>query len=737
LIVELRSVQVLAFLVLVLALALSASPAASADRIVYVSSGFPTSSNAVSALRIGADGKLTELEGSPFGTGSSECILLCFPNGIAITPNARNVYTANASANTVSGFNVGANGTLTLIPGSPFSTAPFPAGNTPFAVAPSPNGFFLYVANHFGHTIGVWVIDPLGVLGQVSGSPFPIPKAGHLGATMDQMGPFPVIAAPNDIHIYVPNENTDAVTAYLVAAGGFLVPSQTIETGNNPLGGAITPDGKFLYVSNPEATGDFAEGAISAYAVGAFGTLTAVPGSPFDIAPGNHPLGMAISPDGRFLFVATRMTNDVTVFAIAADGTLSQVLDSPFPTGGLNGRALALTPDGSRLYVSNTDSNDVSGFDVAEDGTLKLIDGSPFPIGVKNPYLESIAITPNQPPMASFTAQTQPSGFAISFDGSSSDDTDGSVARFDWDFGDGSVLTEGGPTPQHTYALPGTYTVTLTVTDNEGCSIERIFTGKATLCNGSPVARTSQEVFVASIADLSVTKTDSPDPVTVGDRLTYTVTITNNGPSDATGVTFTDLLPHQDPEDVTFISATPSQGTCSQAGGTVTCDIGNLGSSNSATPVGPATVKIVVRPPAAGAITNIANVISNEIDPDNTNNNDTENTTVNPPPPPRVTCGGHTATIVGTEGNNTLTGTNGPDVIHGLGGNDTIRGLGGNDIICGGRGNDRLLGQSGNDRLFGEHGNDSLNGGRGSDTCNGGPGKDTAVNCERLINVRP
>jgi hypothetical protein len=43
---------------------------------------------------------------------------------------------------------------------------------------------------------------------------------------------------------------------------------------------------------------------------------------------------------------------------------------------------------------------------------------------------------------------------------------------------------------------PASYTVTLTLADNEGCSIERIFTGKAMLCNGSPGARTSQQVVI-------------------------------------------------------------------------------------------------------------------------------------------------------------------------------------------------------------------------------------------------
>src|SRR5207253_11485919 len=89
-------------------------------------------------------------------------------------------------------------------------------------------------------------------------------------------------------------------------------------------------------------------------------------------------------------------------------------------------------------------------------------------------------------------------------------------------------------------------------------------------------------------ADLSLTKTDSPDPVPAGQLLTYTLTAQNAGPSSATGVQVTDNLP----AGVTFDSATPSQGTCSQASGTVTCALGTLTSG------GNATVALKVRPQA-------------------------------------------------------------------------------------------------------------------------------------------
>ena len=74
---------------------------------------------------------------------------------------------------------------------------------------------------------------------------------------------------------------------------------------------------------------------------------------------------------------------------------------------------------------------------------------------------------PNQPPTAAFTSSAN--GFTASFDGSGSSDPDGSVASYSWDFGDGSSAGSGA-TPQHTYAAPGTYQVTLTVTDNQGAT---------------------------------------------------------------------------------------------------------------------------------------------------------------------------------------------------------------------------------------------------------------------------
>src|SRR4029077_8451558 len=97
-----------------------------------------------------------------------------------------------------------------------------------------------------------------------------------------------------------------------------------------------------------------------------------------------------------------------------------------------------------------------------------------------------------------------------------------------------------------------------------------------------------------SVSDLSLTKVDNPDPVFVGDTLTYTLGVGNAGPDAATGVTVTDTLPG----GVAFVSASPTQGSCGLPGGTVTCNLGGL-----ATAAG-ASVTILVTPTAAGTLTN-------------------------------------------------------------------------------------------------------------------------------------
>jgi len=466
--------------------------AASADRYVYVSHGFPgTGSENIAALHINSDGSLTPVSGSPFPAGGT------VTEGLTMTPDAQHLYVAEFGTNNIAGFNIRSDGGLAAAPNSPYGPAP-----TALGVIPDPNGGHVWVWNHNNDTIGSWNVASDGSLNQISGSPIPIPGGLH--------NPFAGSVTPDGRNVFVPNENsnqiggisTDEVTAYDTGSDGSLGAHQSIASGNpspngsNPFGSGITPDGQFYYVSNPE---DGPNGTLQGYSVSAGGFLTPLPGFPKNVAPGNHPLNIAISPDGQHLYVATRISSSVNAYDIGSDGSLTSIPGSPFATDGMNGKALAFTPDGKRLYVSNSLSDNVTGFNVASDGSLTLIPGSPWSTGGTAPDLESIAITPNQPPTAAFSVKSKPKKKSAKFDGSSSTDSDGTVGTYAWDFGDGTTKQTSGAATRHKYDKPGRYLVTLTDTDNEGCSTNRIFTGKATLCNGSVAAQTNLHVIARKL----------------------------------------------------------------------------------------------------------------------------------------------------------------------------------------------------------------------------------------------
>ena len=100
-------------------------------------------------------------------------------------------------------------------------------------------------------------------------------------------------------------------------------------------------------------------------------------------------------------------------------------------------------------------------------------------------------------------------------------------------------------------------------------------------------------------ADVEVTKVASTQAVNVGDDLTYRITATNNGPGTADEVVLTDT-----PDaGTTFVSAVPSQGSCS-AGVPVTCNLGSLAPGASA------TVLVTVRVNAAGPLRNAVTAIT-------------------------------------------------------------------------------------------------------------------------------
>ena len=149
-------------------------------------------------------------------------------------------------------------------------------------------------------------------------------------------------------------------------------------------------------------------------------------------------------------------------------------------------------------------------------------------------------------------------------------------------------------------------------------------------------------------ADVGVSEAASANPAVTGQNLTYSVAITNLGPSAAAGVTFTDALP----AGVTFVSASPGLGNL---GGTVTGAIGTLAAGAGT------NLAITVAPTVAGAITNVVSVGASTFDAVPGNNTASLVTTVDArpvitaEPTNRVVVAGAIATF-----SVTATGTPGP-----------------------------------------------------------------------------
>ncbi|MFL5915580.1 MAG: DUF11 domain-containing protein, partial [Gaiellaceae bacterium] len=153
-------------------------------------------------------------------------------------------------------------------------------------------------------------------------------------------------------------------------------------------------------------------------------------------------------------------------------------------------------------------------------------------------------------------------------------------------------------------------------------------TGDVTTTNdGSD--QSSASTCVQALVDLSITKAGSPATQTLGDgNITWTIVVTNNGPSAATGVTIADPMPGGN----TFVSASSTQGSCT-GGAILNCSIGTMAAGASV------TITLVTTPSAAGTQTNTVTVAGNRPETNTGNNSATATVQVTAPfVPPPVFC---------------------------------------------------------------------------------------------------
>ncbi|HKQ76044.1 MAG TPA: hypothetical protein VJ810_20285 [Blastocatellia bacterium] len=178
-----------------------------------------------------------------------------------------------------------------------------------------------------------------------------------------------------------------------------------------------------------------------------------------------------------------------------------------------------------------------------------------------------------------------------------------------------------------------TATFTIVVNVNSSVANGSIITNTVTAASATPDPNTAnntdtETTTVNTQADLAVTKADSPDPVLAGANITYTISLTNNGPSNAQTVTVTDAVP----ANTTFVSATAPAGwtaTTPAVGGTGNVVFSRATFAAGATAMFTIVVKVNAGVANGSIITNTVTAASATADPNAANNTDTETTTVN------------------------------------------------------------------------------------------------------------
>ncbi len=175
-----------------------------------------------------------------------------------------------------------------------------------------------------------------------------------------------------------------------------------------------------------------------------------------------------------------------------------------------------------------------------EGGLIDLVEGPDEAIWFSNGGGMVFRIEYTDPgnlkPTASFTA-TPTNGtlpLEVKFNAGASTDPDGSIARFDWNFGDGVTLDDGGAAPSHTYTTAGTFTSRVTVTDDEGATgtTTRTITIREPV-NQPPVARILTPADGASydagaVVEISGEANDPEDGPLAGTSLSWDVILHHN-----------------------------------------------------------------------------------------------------------------------------------------------------------------------------------------------------------------
>ena len=375
-----------------------------ADQFVYTNNDIQ-GPNKVLGFRVGADGSLSEIAGSPFPTAGSGGDGLSYfaSNRIVVSAPRRFLYASNSGSNDVSAFSIDPNsGNLTPVPGSPFPLDSSGPGSGGISLAVTPNGQFLMAGNPLAERITSFSIGADGSLTAVHDSPF---FAGGQPAGMN--------VSPNGK--FLAAGLLGGVAMFGIAPDGSLtaVPGSPFGQGGVGAAAGVDMNCKSNLLFAGEANGSRIT-IVDVFSIASDGVLAPISGSPFVAEAGANSNVPLLSPDERLLFVSNQeavtlpsSTGTVTVFNVAADGALTLVLGSPFPAGGFPSGIVA-NPAGTLLFTANDQA--IGVLSIANDGTLTPVPGSPFSAAQPLSSLKSLAAFPSKTCDISVDIDIKPGG---------------------------------------------------------------------------------------------------------------------------------------------------------------------------------------------------------------------------------------------------------------------------------------------------------------------------------------
>ena len=484
-------------------------------------------------------------------------------------------------------------------------------------------------ANGGAGGIGGYGWNSAGIVGGFGGAAFPVSTSalamgGGAGAGTTNNGSYWTPATDTG------NGNCGASCTGINSSGGAGGGIVIIHAGAVTGAGMITANGQTaLATENDGGGGGGAGGTILVYATsGGLGGLTAIanggtggttwpeqaPGTPF---PANrHGPGAG---GGGGVILSSAALNAVSS-ANGGNPGVTTLADDAY--GATPGQAGVMIPGLSITQTPGTQSGSYcAGADLAvtNSGTPNPVLTGPGPGNVIT-YTQTVSNSGPYDAVNAVFSEAIPANTtfqSLSFPGGS-----GWICATPSVGGTGTISCTN---PDVAKAASTTFTVGVAV--NTGVAVGTVITdvdnvtagnSDPNLLNNSATVQTT--VGLSTTADLSITNTNTPNPVIAGNNITYTVVVTNNGAAAASTVAVSEAIP----ATTTFVSATPlpSAGwSCSVVAGTLTCSNATLASGASDTITVVLTVNSLT--PAGTVITDTANVSSTTTDPNPNNNSAT------------------------------------------------------------------------------------------------------------------